>query len=133
MKNKLQEILSGNYAILTAENPGNVKLPASTNKILNDHLECYLSRCGIKRYPVQGNYGGVAENAFLLINISPYDASEIGARYYQESVITSDGLVYSNGTLHAATDEIIIDENLQENFSIITIDGIDIKFQIILK
>jgi GGDEF domain-containing protein len=89
----------GKYAILTAENP--VFPPTVSGG--NPALEQELQRRGIHFEKVTGKYTDpkVTENSYLLHGVSPDDATDIGHRYGQESVIHSNHgehkMIYTNG------------------------------------
>jgi len=131
MENKLLDLLQNQqYAILTAENPNNTPLSQDENLDLNFQLIWDLCQADLDYIWVQGNYGGdTLENSYLISDITTERALELCKKYNQESVMTHEGLLFQDGTLYPATGIIISDE-LTENFSIIKIDGVYIKFSI---
>ena len=115
---------------MTAENPNNTPLSQDENLDLNFQLVWDLCQAVLYYTPVKGNYGGdTLENSYLIFDITTERALELCKKYNQESVMTHEGLLFQDGTLYPATGIIISDE-LTENFSIIKIDGVYIKFSI---
>ncbi len=96
-RDKLEDILKlDNWAILTAEDPGAKKQSAKKNAADMEDLEADLKARGFGYTKAIGKYGDV-QNAFIVTGISEAQALELGKKYGQESVLTRNGLVYSDG------------------------------------
>lgn len=90
------------WAILTAENPGAQELSPEQNAARNAELVKYMTEIGVEFTPVKGQYGR-AENSFVVTNITPEQALNIGKKFDQESVLTRHGYVYQDGMVTPAT------------------------------
>lgn len=94
----------GNWAIMTAENPGGNAASAAYNRNANASLRKDLVEIGAQLVEITGRYGGPTdESSFAVVGIAPEDALRLGRQYDQESVLTRDGLVYQDGTRNPAT------------------------------
>lgn len=93
-----------NWAILTAENPGNTALSPAENAVRTERLKSQLRTAGYLAEEVRGRYG-VDENesvSFLVYGITQADAQELGKAYGQEAILTRAGLVYQDGSVSPA-------------------------------
>lgn len=90
------------WAILTAENPGNVTRDAAENARYNARLEEDLINGGFEYVKITGKYGKELENSFLVFGIDPAKAQDFGRSYSQEAVLTREGLLYRDGTVNPA-------------------------------
>jgi len=95
-KKVFDHIKSGkNYALLTAENPGNERLSDEDNLARNQEFLKELRDKGYKPVPVEGHVKDVPgqhEHSFFIPDISPKDIKALGEKYGQASVMTSKGL-----------------------------------------
>ena len=95
------------WAVLSATQesigPASAPLNAENNLKLAELLDS-------KGYPYQkitGTYKGVDQGeSFLITDISPQEALELGRQFKQESVITPDGLLYSDNTLTQSSQKV---------------------------
>lgn len=92
----------GDWAILTAADPGAVQASKEANDAGNAQLVAELRAAGFEVLDVIGKYGVVADS-FVVLNMTTEQAMAIGNRYGQESVLTREGLVYGDGTVQRAT------------------------------
>ncbi len=119
------------YAILTAENPGNQPLSAEENAARNTALIADLEAMGVTPIPVEGRYGGPVENSFMVFGLTNEQALELGKKHGQESVLTPQGLVYQDGTVNPADlDKINFKADQTEYYSEVDIAGKKVKFSI---
>ena len=95
-KSALEHIKSGkDYAVLTAENPGNKRLSAEENAQRNRALVADLQNRGYEVVPVEGgnkDVEGKTEHSYFVKDIPPKEAAELGRKHGQESVLTTEGL-----------------------------------------
>ncbi|KKN77441.1 hypothetical protein LCGC14_0360000 [marine sediment metagenome] len=119
------------FAVLTAENPGNQPLNAEENTARNVKLIADLKALGKIAIPVEGRYGGPVENSFLVFGLTNEQALELGKKYGQESVLTPKGLIYQDGTVNPADLKNINFKADQADFySIVDVGGRPVKFSI---
>lgn len=92
----VDHIKSGkDFAVLQAENPQNTRLSPEENAKLTEQLKKDLIEKGYKPVEVGGNtkdVEGVTENAFFVPDITPADAADLGRKYKQQGILTSEGL-----------------------------------------
>ncbi len=119
------------WAIVTASNPNNQALSPDENATRNAKLIEDLEAQGYEAIPVEGKYGGNDEISFLVPNLTPQKAFELGHKYGQESVLTPEGLLYNDGTVNPADlSNVVFDNDAVDNYSVIqTLTG-PVKFQI---
>lgn len=99
-----QDLPSGDWALLTAENAGGKTMDAATNAARNASLEDHLAGKGYQFTPVKGQYPQdgklLNENSYLVHDISVPDAKAIGGHYSQHGVVTPKGYhVLADNTL----------------------------------
>lgn len=115
---KLPQILDkDNWAILTAENPNGKALSAEENAARNAKLESDLRSKGLEFLPVKGKYGGNSENSFIVLGVSPDQAHAIGNKFEQQSVLTSNGLEFNDGTANPARAVQVLESKPADNFT----------------
>jgi hypothetical protein len=89
---RILEIMSGlvptvkTFAIVTWENPMDIKLKNSENLILNKKLEEHLKRGAYGYSQIKGKYENY-ENPFFIMNITRKNATQLGVYGKQESII----------------------------------------------
>ena len=95
-ENVLDHIRSGkDYAVVTAENPENSRISDADNADRNAKLVSDLRKRGYNPIEVQGNnkdVEGKIEHSFFVPDIKPEEAAQIGKKYGQSSVLTTEGL-----------------------------------------
>lgn len=108
------------WAVLTATQEAKGSASDEANVKANEDLEAELKKRGIAYQPVKGSYQGVDQGANFLIFADESVAKELGAKYGQESVLTTKGLVYTDGSgklvpaVHK--NDIVGDEARKEDF-----------------
>ena len=105
------------WAILTAENPGNVTKDAAENARLNSRLEDDLIAGGYEYVKITGKYGKEMENSFLVLGINPAKAQDFGRSYSQEAVLTREGLLYRDGTVNPAKRAKLLKDDAADYYS----------------
>lgn len=95
---KLKKELSGEFGILTSENPMTQPLTEVENRKLNAKGREWLKSKGYSPRNVTGKYEQ-AENSFFVPNLTREDAIEFAKEFNQESVAHSEGLVYQDGAM----------------------------------
>ena len=105
------------WAILTAENPGNVTKDAAENARLNSRLEDDLIAGGYEYVKITGKYGKEMENSFLVLGIDPAKAQDFGRSYSQEAVLTREGLLYRDGTVNPAKRAKLLKDDAADYYS----------------
>lgn len=92
----VDHIKSGkDFAVLQAENPQNTRISPEDNAKLTQQLKDELTDKGYKPVEVGGNtkdVEGTTEHAFFVPDITPADAAELGRKYKQQGILTSEGL-----------------------------------------
>ena len=108
------------WAVLTATQEAKGSASDEANVKANQDLEAELQKRGIAYQPVKGSYQGVDQGANFLIFADEAVAKELGSKYGQESVLTTKGLVYTDGSgklvpaVHK--NDIVGDEARKEDF-----------------
>lgn len=101
-KSVQDQLQSGSWSILTAENPNAKEGTTEENKLANESLLNDLKSMGYNPVPAEGRYAGNVENSFFVPGLSKEDALTLGKKYGQESVMTNEGLAFSSGDLMKA-------------------------------
>jgi len=78
------------YALMTAENPYGEEHGHIENKEFNDKLEKTLRTNGLGYIKVKGKFFGNIEHSYLIPNISQEDATALGKKFGQFSIIQGD-------------------------------------------
>jgi hypothetical protein len=94
------------WAILTASDPGAKKQSAAKNRAANARLEADLQSAGYQYMDAVGKYGSV-QDVFIVVGLSEADALALGREYGQESILTRNGLVYSDGRPNTETTGVV--------------------------
>ena len=92
----------GNWAIVTAENPAAQKTTPKKNSARQAILKSELDRNGVLYRQVGGKYGN-PEKPLLAVMLPEDQAMALAVKHGQESILTRKGLLYSDGTIQAAT------------------------------
>lgn len=123
---------TGEYAMLTGQNPEAVPVSKETNIKLNDRAKEWLSSNGLKYIPIFGKYGN-SERSFMVPNMTKSQAVEFAKDLSQDSVAHSSGLVYKDGSFNPREEGAVIDNlfnSAEDNFSSINISGSPVDFKI---
>jgi len=97
----LKLLKSPSWVIFTAQNPDAQKLDPVTNGRLHRELIQKLQEAKLHFEVVFGRYNGHEEDAVIWFTDKPVTreiAADISKQYGQESVLTSEGLVYQDGS-----------------------------------
>lgn len=128
---KKSPLVTEQYAMLTAENPGAKQLSGAENAARNKELVAELKSMGYEPMTIKGHYGGNPESSFMIPGLSQEDALALGKKYGQESVLTPKGLIYQDGSMNPADlSKINFDGNQADFYSVINVGGENIKFSI---
>lgn len=89
------------WAIITATQEVKGAGTDPVNLRANEQLRNYLEDNNLNFETVSGKYKGVEQGEnFLVTDITPERALEIGKKFEQESVLTPEGLLYQDGTVN---------------------------------
>lgn len=93
-----------NWVILTATNPNATEQTPEQNAVAQNKLKLELDAQGLKYESVYGMYAGDQSEVESLIvyGVKPDMALGLGRKYGQDSVLTSQGLVYRDGSFRPA-------------------------------
>ena len=117
------------WAILTAENPAGRQSSAEDNAAALARLKADLDALGVRYLDAVGKYGNV-ENSVAIAGITEEQATLLGLKYGQESVLTPRGLVYmADGHVVPVTGQVDTFEQEPEDFYT-TIPGTGARFAI---
>lgn len=106
------------WAILTAANPRGQQLSDEENAARMGYLREDLAlSCGAILH-ANGRYGGHDEPCFVVLNIPQSDALDFAKWYEQESILTRQGLVFTDGSPSAKAVGIVVhDEAPADDFT----------------
>jgi len=112
-----------NYAILTASQEGpNKTIDVTQNETLKNELIEEFGEDNVEE--IKGTYDGVDQgSSFIVTGIPEKRAREIGSKYKQQSILTKEGLIYSEtGDISPVKGKVMIGEAAknQKNQSTIT-------------
>jgi hypothetical protein len=128
LKNK-----SGQFAHMTAENPGVVTLSPEENASRNAQLKEDLIKMGYEPVEIDGKYDN-DEKSFFVEGMTQDDAIKLGKKYGQESVAHSEGMLYTTGDKkgkkNPATGEVTVDDTLDNYYSVMKTDEGEIKYNV---
>ena len=123
MQSEITELLNNeHWIIFSAQNPDAKKLDDAQNEILHQDLIRRLDHQGRKYEEVYGRYSGNKEKGVFLQTLVPADrqiAASFARHYGQESVLTSEGLVYQDGSLHPTKGIVFPLSEPEDNFSLL--------------
>ena len=123
MQSEITDLLNNDYWIIfSAQNPDAKKLSDVQNEILHQDLIRKLADQGRKYEEIYGRYAGNTEKGVFLKTLVPVDrqiASSFARQYGQESVLTAEGLVYQDGSLHPSKGIVILLSEPEDNFSLL--------------
>lgn len=125
-------LVTHRFVALSAEREG---MDEVTKRRAANQLQTELKRRGYKPVQVQGRYtyddGTIGEEAsFLAFGVPADEAIELGARFNQESVLTNEGLLYSDGSgKHTPTNGYEFGIPAAEsNRSLLSVGGTEVTF-----
>jgi len=89
------------WSILTAADPSATKRSDAENATANEALVQDFEDMGFDYLPTVGKYGDT-QPSFIVTGITEHQATALGRKYGQESVLTRKGLVYQDGSVTPA-------------------------------
>lgn len=96
----LNTLETGEFAMLSGENPNNKQATPADNRAFNAKAENWFADKGLKYEKIKGKYDR-PENSFLVLGMTPEQAIEFAKEFGQESVAHSTGLIFQDGTIQA--------------------------------
>lgn len=115
----------GGWAVVTGTQEALGPSTSDENIKANNRLRERLRRDGVRFEEISGTYKGVPQGTSFLIFAPERYALQLGKLFKQESILTRDGLVYSDGSdrLVPARGTVIGDEALNSDFYSTLPDG----------
>jgi len=96
---RLQSVIaSGKFGMLTGQNPRGTKFPEEVREKFNREAEAWLKSRGYQVIPILGKFEGIAENSFLVPNLTSDDALLFAREFNQEAVAHSSGFIHFDGS-----------------------------------
>lgn len=130
---ELQNFLeTGEYAMLTGQNPDAVPVSKKANSELNNRAQQWLADRGLKAIPIFGKYGN-SERSFLVPGMTKQHAIEFANEFQQDSVAHSEGLVYKDGSFNPRTEGVSLEQRFDQGgdfFSSVNVGGNKVDFSI---
>lgn len=121
---------TGEYGMLTGQNPDAVPLSKNANRTLNERATQWLADRGLKAIPIFGKYGN-SERSFLVPGLTKAQAIEFAKEFQQDSVAHSSGLVYKDGSFNPRNGKPFTEPMFNEGgdfFSTINVGGKTVDF-----
>ena len=122
-------VKSGQWGMLTAENPMRQTLSDEENAQRNQEAIAWLQERGYTPQQIFGKYGN-SENSFFVPNLSKQDAIDFAKNFNQESVATHDGLVYQDGSYNPIIKGNEDFNEKEDYYSVINIGGQKLSFSV---
>ena len=116
------------FGILTAENPMAEQVTDIENRDNNEAARQWLLGKGYNPQAVFGKYGN-SENSFYVDGLTREDAIAFAVEFNQESVATSEGLIYQDGSYYPRVGTKIVEEADDMYTTIKTNQG-DVNFKV---
>lgn len=123
---------TGEYAMLTGQNPDAVPLSKEANRTLNQKATEWLAARGLKPTPLFGKYGN-SERSFFVPNMTKEQSIEFAKEFQQDSVAHSSGLVYKDGSFNPRNGKPTVEQLFDKGedfFSSINIGGKKVDFRV---
>lgn len=119
-------LLEPGWSIITSDLAA---LDEDARVALRAELKKDLLRPGWTIMPTVGAYEGDAEKGFIVIGMTREQALAMGRKWGQEAVLTSDGLVYSDGTIQRQHGIDFLADGTEDGYTGIEMDdGTTVKF-----
>lgn len=118
------------WSVVTATQEAIGAHTAEANIQANAQLEAELNDLGIEYIKTQGVYEGTEQGASFLILSDLATAQDLGTKYRQDSVLTSTGLTYNDGSLVPATGLKIGEDAKKSPFYSVMPDGTAFSFDL---
>lgn len=120
----------GTWGIVTAQNPEANEVGQDENVEFNKVAKQWLTDRGYETQEVEGNYKGTSESSFFVPDLKVDDAIEFAREFNQESVATSKGIVYQDGSFNPRVEGDQIGGDFEGNFSTIKLPEGKVNFQV---
>jgi hypothetical protein len=91
-------ITAGKFGMLTGQNPRGTKFPEEVREKFNREAEAWLKSRGYEAIPILGKFEGIAENSFLVPNLTADDALLFAREFNQEAVAHNSGFIHFDGS-----------------------------------
>lgn len=123
-------IQNGTWGMLTGENPMGKTMSEIANYRANIRANTWLKERGYTPIEIKGMYEA-PENSFFVQNLSVKDALDFAKEFNQESIATSEGFVYQDGTYNPRLPEQdSFGDTYEGYYSSINIAGNNVDFQV---
>ena len=120
----------GKWGMLTGENPMGKTMSEIANYRANIRANTWLKERGYTPIEIKGMYEA-PENSFFVQNLSVKDALDFTKEFNQESIATSEGFVYQDGTYNPRLPEQdSFGDTYEGYYSSINIAGNNVDFQV---
>lgn len=123
---------TGEYAMLTGQNPEAIPLSKEANRKLNEKAQQWLSSRGLTAVPIFGKYGN-SERSFMVPGMTKQQAIDFAKEFQQDSVAHSSGLVYQDGSFNPRKKGVDLSPKFEQGgnfFSTINVGGEKVDFSI---
>lgn len=118
----IRDILwSPDWVIFTAQNPDNKQLSELNNAALHQQLLRTLKVHSVPFNEVHGRYSGKDEVGVIIFpreKVTRSLAAELAKFYGQESVLTCEGLIYQDGSVHPVIDWVFPATEPEDNYTL---------------
>jgi hypothetical protein len=117
----LDILKSRNWIIFTNQNPDGKKLSDKENSSLHRQLVQAYREEGLKFETVVGRYNGNYEDGIILftpIAVARENAAATARQYGQECVLTAEGLIYQDGSVHPVIDWVFPATEPEDNYTL---------------
>ena len=91
-------ITAGKFGMLTGQNPRGTRFPEEVREKFNREAEAWLKSRGYEAIPILGKFEGIAENSFLVPNLTADDALLFARQFNQEAVAHNSGFIHFDGS-----------------------------------
>jgi len=118
------------WSIVTAENPNGLRLSEEQNDTLMKRAYSFLKRRYTDINVIGGKWNGVDETSFLVFEMDSSHAAQFCNVFSQECAATSKGLIYRDGNVAKRESQDTIYTDATDNYSVVNLEGEEVKFQI---
>lgn len=129
-KDLKQTLKKKSWGIVTASNPNATEASPDENIEYNKIAKQWLIDRGYEVQDVEGSYDGMYETGFFVPDLNIDDAIEFAREFNQESVATSKGLVYQDGSYNPRVKGETVGGEFDGNFSTMKLPEGKVNFQV---